>query len=75
MIRGRRDRNRIINRAETIYTSVIEELLIFKDSITDYHEVAKKALDASIAFDTEITRQLGPDDEATNQYDADTTDY
>lgn len=75
MIRGRSNRNRVVHRAESIYTHALTELLIVKDTLVDYEQIAKQALEASLAFDAEIDRQLGPEDEATNQYDVDTTDY
>ena len=64
-----RNRARIVQRAEDIYTSALTEILGARDTLIDYEQIAKQSLEASIAFDREVTKQLGPEEESTYEDD------
>ena len=69
MIKGKRNRDRIVYRAESIYTHALTEILAVRDALVDYEQIAKQALEASIAFDRQIIKQLGPEQESTYEDD------
>ena len=69
MIKGRRNRARIVQLAEDIYTSALTEILGTRDILIDYDKIANQALEASIAFDRQVTKQLGPEEESTYEDD------
>lgn len=69
MIKGKANRYRIVNRAEGIYTSALTERLAANDALINYEQLANQALEASIAFDREMTKQLGPEEESSYEED------
>lgn len=68
-IKGRHNRNRVVHRAESIYISALTEILAVKDDLVDYEQIANQSLKASITFDKVIDDQLGPEQEASYDYE------
>ena len=65
MIPGRNRRNQIVLRADEIYKNTLSLKLGENDHIIDFENIANKCIEASLAFDTEVIKQLGPEEESS----------